>query len=93
MMILSKLIKCSRYIGGLGTDIIAGYEDTDSILLQGGITEIDLEFVNTPENLFGGVATDDLLIILRSTGKTLAVISDTTVEEFNQIKIIEPLII
>ncbi|WP_413168140.1 calcium-binding protein [Capilliphycus salinus ALCB114379] len=83
-----------QFVIGFGTDIIIDYGlGTDSILLQGNITEADLEFVDGAEVNAGLNFRDDISINLRSTGETIAILSDITLEEFNRIKIIQPLII
>ncbi|EAW38371.1 hypothetical protein L8106_10116 [Lyngbya sp. PCC 8106] len=76
---------------GFGTDVISDYGNgTDRILLQGGITEADLDFVEADIVEGSGI---DMSIILRSTGETLAILQSTTVEEFSSSGVIEPLIL
>ncbi len=76
---------------GFGTDVIVDYgRETDSLVLIGEVTEADLDFVEG--NVVGG-GRDDVSIILRSTGETIAILQDTSLAEFNSVKIIEPLII
>ncbi|MEA5542626.1 calcium-binding protein [Limnoraphis robusta Tam1] len=78
---------------GFGTDVILDYGlGTDSILLQGNITEADLEFEGAEAGV-GNSFRDDISINLRSTGETIAILADISLEEFNRIKIIQPLII
>jgi Ca2+-binding RTX toxin-like protein len=77
---------------GFGLDIINDYgRDTDSLLLQGNITEADLEFVTSTKNI--GFQNPDVSVIVRSTGETIAILRDISLEEFNSIKIVEPLIL
>jgi Ca2+-binding RTX toxin-like protein len=76
---------------GFGTDVITDYGNgIDSLVLQGNITEADLDFV---EDDVVGRSNDDVSIIFRSTGETIAILQDISLAEFNSIKIIEPLII
>ena len=76
---------------GFGTDVIIDYGNgIDSLVLIGAVTEADLDFV---EDNVGGVHGDDVLIIFRPTGETIAILQDISLEEFNAARIIEPLII
>lgn len=76
---------------GFGTDVITDYgRETDSLVLIGEVTEADLDFVEG--NVVGG-GRDDVSIIFRPTGETIAILEDTSLAEFNAVKIIEPLII
>ena len=82
-----------QFVIGFGTDIILDYgRGTDSILLQGNITEADLEFERVEINV-GSSFQNNISINLRSTGETIAILADISLEEFNRIKIIQPLII
>ncbi|MGB3403652.1 MAG: calcium-binding protein [Microcoleaceae cyanobacterium] len=76
---------------GFGTDVITDYgRGTDSLVLIGEVTEADLDFVE--DNVVGG-STDDISIIFRSTGETIAILQNTSLAGFNAARIIEPLII
>jgi serralysin len=76
---------------GFGTDVITDYGlGIDSLVLIGEVSEADLDFVE--DNVVGG-GRDDVSIVFRSTGETIAILQDISLAEFNAIKIIEPLII
>jgi Ca2+-binding RTX toxin-like protein len=76
---------------GFRTDVITDYgRGTDSLVLIGEVSEADLDFVES--NVVGG-GNDDVSIVFRSTGETIAILQDTTLETFNAARIIEPLII